>query len=218
MANPSVPPRKRGCLFYGSIVAVVLLVFLLIGALLGLRLFKKMINQYTDTAPAPLPTLEVSSGQFEQVKARVDAFKEKVRTGRAAEPLDLTADDINAMIARDQDLSPLKGKVYVTIQDGQLKGQVSAPMDQVGLPMFRGRYLNGTATFSVSLRDGTLTITPQRVEVKGQPLPETYMQNLRKENLAARLNMEPGSSNALYRLQDIKIQDGKLVIVPKTGP
>jgi hypothetical protein len=41
------------------------------------------------------------------------------------------------------------------------------------------------------------------------------MQEIRKQNLARNLNSEPRVSVALDRLSEIKVEDGKLVIVPR---
>jgi hypothetical protein len=50
--------------------------------------------------------------------------------------------------------------------------------------------------------------------VKGKPLPGVYMDKLRSENIAESLN-NPRASVALKHLQEIRITDGKLVLVPK---
>ena len=51
--------------------------------------------------------------------------------------------------------------------------------------------------------------------VKGKPLPEVYMQEIRKQNLAAALTNEPGAAAVLKGLEEIQVKEGKLVIVPK---
>jgi hypothetical protein len=135
----------------------------------------------------------------------------------------LTSDDINAWIATSPGGQSLTGKVYVTIEGDQLKGQVSLPMGQIGLPMFRGRYLNGAVTFSLSFRNGVLHVTAQDITVKGKPLPSVYMQQIRQTDLAQSATNDPETRSALERYEEIKIEDGKLIIVPKkpesdTGP
>ena len=60
-----------------------------------------------------------------------------------------------------------------------------------------------------------LSVTPQTILVKGKPLPEMYMQEIRKQNLAASLTNEPAAAAVLKGLQDIQVKEGKLVIVPK---
>lgn len=215
MANEGAKPR-RSCLFYGGITAAVLLVLALIAALLGLRMAKKMFNQFTDTKPIQFPAVQMSPAQIASVQQRVDTFREAVRAHRPRPPLALTPDEMNALITTDPDMQALKGKLYITaIQGDQLKAQLSVPMEQAGLPMFQGHYLNGTGTFAISLRNGLLRITPQAFEAKGKPLPEVYMEKVRKQNLAKSINSNPRVSVALDWLQEIQVKDGKLVIVPK---
>jgi len=217
MSEPQPSPQKnrRGCLFYGCITGIVCLVAILLAFLLGLHALKKMLNEYTDTKPMVLPTVQMSADQVAQVQRRVDGFRDAVRGGRTPPPLELTGEEIDALIENDPDFRMLKGKLYVTIEGDQVKGQMSVPMDQVGLPFFRGRYLNGTGTFGVTFHNGILTILPREVLVKGKLLPAVYMDRIRNQNLAAQANDDPRSSVALNRLQSIDVKDGKLIIVPK---
>jgi hypothetical protein len=191
---------------------------LLAGALAGFHLFKKTLNDFTDTSPVTLPTVKMSPDEMAQVRRRVDEFRTAVRGGLPAPPLALTADEINALIATDPDLQALKGKLYATIEGDQIKGQVSVPVEEAGLPMFKGRYLNGSGIFNLSLHNGILRLTAQTVSVKGKPLPEVYLQNIRKQNLAKKINSDPRDSVALDHLESIDVKDGKIVIVPKQGP
>ena len=206
---------RRGCFFYGCITSVVLLV-LVIGALLvGLHYAKKMVNQFTDTQPMELPTVQMPQDRIDKLKQRFEAFQEAVRNQRPAPPLTLSADEINVLIASGPEREAAKGKVCVSLEGDQLKGQVSVPLQHVGWGMFRGRYLNGSATFNLAFRNGALFVTAQTLAVKGSPLPETFMQQIRKENLAAKLADEPRAVAVLQGLEDIRVSDGKLVIVPR---
>lgn len=218
MPDQPTTKARRGCFFYGCLTGVVCLVAILVAFLLGLHLFKKMLNEYTDSQPAPLPAVQMASAQMEQVQRRVEVFSEAVRTGKSTSPLELSSDEINALIATDPQFQGLRGKLYVTLEDDKVKGQVSFPMSQMGLPLFRGRYLNGAGTFSVSFQNGLLRVLPKEIQVKGKPLPSVYMERIQSENLAAQANNNPQSSEALNRLQSIEIKDSKLILVPKPKP
>lgn len=214
--NDQLPkPRRRGCLFYGCLTSVVLLLLLLGTLLVGLHYVKKMVNSFTDTQPMELPTVQMSQGEVRKLKARFQAFDEAVRDHRPTPPLSLNSDEINVLLASGAEQQPLKGKFYASLEGGQLKGQVSVPLQELGLTMFKGRYLNGSATFNYSFRNGALAVSPQTVLVKGQPLPELYMQKLRQENLAVGITKDPQVAALLQGLEDIQIRDGTLVIVPK---
>lgn len=211
------PPqkRRRGCLFYGCLSGTVCLLAILIAFLLGLYQLKRMLNFYTDTHAVSLPSVQLSAAEMDLLKRRIENFQDAVRTGRPTEPLSLSADEINALIASDPNLARVKGRVYVTIEGNRLKGQVSLPLDELGLPIFRNRYLNGTGVFAVGLHRGDLLVTTDSLVVKNKPLPAVYMDRIRSENLAANLSSNPRASVALNHLQDVRIRDGKLILVPK---
>ncbi len=214
MSEP-MSQRRRGCLFYGCITGLVCLVAIVAAFLLGLHQLKKMLTQFTDSSPMTLPTTRLSQAEIGQAQDRVNNFRDAVRAGRPAEPLALTGDELNALIATNPDLRPLKGKVYLTIENGVVKGQVSLPLDQLGLRVFRGRYLNGTGKFMILLQNGVLEVTPESIVVKGKPLPAVYMDKIRTVNLAAGFNTDRRAATALGHLQAIQVQDGRLILVPK---
>jgi hypothetical protein len=203
--------RRRGCLFYGCLTSSILVLVVLAGLLLG---YLKILNSFTDTKPMPLPTVNMSDAEMAQVRQRVDAFSQDIRSGRNPNPLTLSSDELNALILTDPNLGKLKGQLYVNIEDNQVKGQLSVPTSRIGLGMFRHRYINGTGTFKVSLTNGTLYVNAQSLSVKGKPIPERYMQQVRLQNLAQGFNEDPNISVGLNKLQSIEVKDSKLIIVP----
>ncbi len=213
--NGQAPKPSRGCFFYGCIVGVVLLLIVLGALLVGLHYVRQVVIRFTDNKPMELPTLQMSKVEIEQAKQRFEAFQQEVREQRATKPLVLTADDINALIASGSEPQALKGKLYVSLEGDQVKGEVSLPLKEVGLSIFKDRYLNGTATFNLGFRDGVLVVTPRTLLVKGTPVPEVYLQEIRKQNFAAALTNDPTAAAVLKGLQDIQVKEGKVMIVPK---
>lgn len=210
------PKRQHGCLFYGCISGAACLVLILLVFLLGIHLLRKTLNQYTDTAPMKLPVVQLSQPEIEQVQHRFENFTDAANSGRPTPPLDLTSDEVNALLQNDPNFRAAKGKFYVTIVGTNLQAQVSLPMTRLGLGLLKGRYLNGTATLAVSLQNGLLDLAPLQVKVKGQPLPEVYLEKIRHENFATGINNNPRASVVLSHLRSIELKDGKLILVPKT--
>jgi hypothetical protein len=192
-----------------------LLLIVVVAGLIGIHYAKKMFNQFTDTKPLPLPVVQMSPAEIKNLHERLDAFDKALKEHRATEPLILTADDINGWIATSPGMQGMTGRVYVTIEANQLKGQVSLPMADLGLPIFKGRYLNGSVTFSLSFHNGVFHLTAQEITVKGQPLPTVYMQQIRQTDLAKDATNDPDTRASLERFEEIKIENGKLIIVPK---
>lgn len=209
---------RRGCMFYGCIVGIVLMLMLLAGVLFGLHQFKKMMNQFTDSRPMALPAVNLSPSQLDALRQRVNTFSNAVSTGKAAAPLVLNSDEVNALIAENPGSRNLSNKVYVSLQEDKVKAQVSLPMGETGIRLFRGRYLNGDATLSVSLRQTNLTVFINDVNVKGKPLPGVYMDTIRTINWAEGANTNRNGASALNKIQSIDVKDGKLVITPVEGP
>ena len=217
MTEPQQKAR-RGCLFYGCIVGVVFLLMLLAGLLVGMHYAKKMITQITDSAPIELPTAKLSTAEMEQLKQRLNAFSDSIKAGKSTPPLELTSDEINALIADNPQTKGLKGKVYVMLQGDQVKSQISVPTDDVRLPFFKHRYLNGDATLDASLRNGTLRVVIQDINIKGKPLPSVYMQNIRQINWAEGASADTNNAAALNKIKSFEVKEGKVIITPNPPP
>jgi hypothetical protein len=213
--NEQPPKPRRGCLFFGCITGAVLLAIILGALLIGLHYVKSLVNHYTDTKPMELPAVQMPEAELAQLKDRFESFQQAVREHRPTKPLTLTADDLNALIGSGGDQQAFKGKVYVSLDGDQLKGDLSVPLPEAGLSMFKGRYLNGSATFNLSFKDGRLSITPQTIRVKGEALPEVFLREIRKQNLAVAFTNDPSSAALLKGLEEIEVKEGKLVIAPK---
>jgi len=206
------PPRKgRGCLFYGCLTCVVLLLIMAVLAFVTVRFIKNQVNAYTDSQPMKLPKVEMTDTEFQKLDERVKAFGNAMEKGTPTEPLILTERDINAMIARAANLKELADKVYVAVNGNDVTGQVSIPLSRLGW-LGKGRYLNGEATFNVSLENGVLIVTAREIKVKGKLLPETFMSQLRRENLAKEAYKEEKNAEAIRKLDSIQVQESQVTI------
>jgi hypothetical protein len=140
---------------------------------------------------------------------RVKAFREAVDAGTAIEPLVLSGDDLNALI---DDNAEAKGMIYVTIEKDELKGRISIPLDKLGLPMVKGRYLNGEADLKASLFDGELIVHIDAIEVNGKKPPEQIMTDLRKQNIAKDFTKDARNAAMLRKLESLEIKDGNIIL------
>lgn len=207
--------RKRGCLFYGGITGAVLLFVLLLGALVGINYARGIINRLTDKQPMQLPTVHLPDAQMFQLHDRVDTFRDSVRDGDATAPLELSPDELNALIETDPAMALLKNHLFVAITNSELHAQVSFPAEDLGMVRLRGRFINANGIFNIGLTNGQLQITAVSLWVKGRPLPRNIMREIARENLADRFNADPRAAAGMKHLQAVDVKDGKLVIVPK---
>jgi hypothetical protein len=212
----SSPKKRRGCLFYGCATMLVLLLLFCLLAFFTVRWMKGQINAYTDSSAVQLPKVEMVESEFKALDQRVKTFSEAVQQGKPSQTLVLTERDINALIAKAPNMKELASRVYVSITNNQIKGQVSIPLR--GIASFASdRYLNGEAAFNVSMQNGVLTVTAQDVKVKGKPLPEVFMKELRKRNLAEEFLRDPKNAEAISKLESIQVEDDHVTIKARSA-
>lgn len=217
MSDPSTQPGKnrRGCAFYALVLGSAFLLLIFLGIAAGYYSVQKAVDRLTEQTPVALPKPEATPAEAAAVRQRIDGFKETVRARLPSPPLMLTDREINALIAYDPEFRGLKDSVRVDIKDGKLRGQLSLPLDRLGLEMVKGRYLNGTGTFRIKIDEGRLNVALDEVEVHGKPLPRRWMSRLRGINLAQNLNEDPHASTAIGTLESVQVSTNKLILVPK---
>jgi len=214
--NDSETPKRSGglnCFVYGCLGLLVVAVIGILVAVYGAKYaFNRVLDAYTDTQPAELPAVELAEGKVGEVEERFEVFKQAFEAGEQA-ALELTAEDINALIASEPELA---NKVRISIEGDEIKAQVSIPLDKLLADLgIKGRYLNGAASVQVAMKDGVLEAYIQSLEVKGKPLPEQFMAELRKENIAKDMNQDPEAAEKLERFDSLEVKDGKLILRAK---
>jgi hypothetical protein len=214
--------RQRGCFFYGCVIASVLIVLMIIAlalvAYLAIRTANRYLEEYTATAPRELPKVDLSEEQRKEAVDRLKAFRQAVNEGTATEPLVLTGDDLNALLEEEPQL---KGRVHLTVEGDEVKGQVSIPLSVfLDTSFTQGRYLNGEAKFKASLDNGVLIVTLDSLEVNGKSPPEQIMTDIRKQNLARDAYKDPKNAEMMRRFESLQIKDGKIILKPRApaGP
>lgn len=218
--NQTYAERKsgRGCLFCGGIVAAVLFLFLLLGVYGTYRYFKGLVMEWTDTKPVAAPAVQLSHSEVTNLQQRVHTWDDGLKHNLSVGPLTLTADEVNALVAAEAATNG-PARLFFSFNSNQVQAQLSVPLNGMFGHLLDGRYLNGSGNFAVSLHDGNLALHVKSLAVKGKPLPENFMQPLRAENFAEGWTNDPDLSEAIGKFQEIKIEDGKLTVIPKTrGP
>jgi len=204
------PPKKRGCLFYGCLAVIIFSLAASLLAYLGYRYLRHQLARFLDTTPVPIETVEISPAERDGLQQRLATFKEAMDGQKIPRELALTARDLNALIAAQA--PEWKGKVFAMIDNGRIKGRISLPLEDKGPLKLKGKYLNGIATFNASLEDGTLNVTIEQVEVKGQPLPAWILAKVRAQNPAQGLQSDPGRAQTIQKLESLRVVNDVVVL------
>lgn len=218
MTGESNPPKRRGCFFYGCLsLAIVGLLLLVLGGV-AFYLIKKTtarwINDYTETTPTPVEKVEYSPAQMEALQARLITFKQALDKGDEPTELTLTADDLNALIARQPDLAE---RIFVRIEDDKVKGHLSLPLQDLGPLKLKGRYLNGVAIFNVALENGVLDARLRDVLVNDRPLPGLLLSELKKQNLAQNFQNDPKTAADIAKFESVRVTNGAVILRNKAS-
>ena len=207
------PPKKKskwGCILGGCLGVVVIgAIGMGVAGFIGWRMLAGQVEKYTSDTPRELPVVEYSDEQMQELQAKLDRIKNASQNGEVAEPLVLTADDINALLAKEEDF---RGRVAVRIENGQFVADVSIPTDKI--PGGKGRFFNGSATANASLRNGRLDVNIDQASVNGEPVPEQYMAGIRAENIAKDLNKEEKVTEVLELFESGEIDGDKVILTP----
>jgi len=207
-------PFPWGCLIGGCLGMLLLMVGGMVALGVGsVWFYNQQIAKYTSEQARELPVVQVTPEELEQLELRVEEFQEKFEQGQTPEQLILTADDINALISKQEQL---RGKVFVTLEDGLIQAEVSIPASAI--PGGKGRFFNGSVTLDASLEDGVLIVTLQDAEVNGQAVPEDLMSGIRKENLAKDFYKDPDMAKKLRKFESLVIEGDRMILTPKTVP
>ncbi|WP_169973081.1 hypothetical protein [Tautonia rosea] len=217
---PAAPPERKGpgCLFWGclisgilfvvTVILIIALVFFARGKLIG------VIEEYTDPAPVELPEIQLAEEERQEVIARWETFKEAMDEGRKEE-LSLSSDEFN--LVAQHVVAEAEGRVHFTIEGDKLRGQVSIPVEDLGQKLLGtdkldGRYFNASGTFDVFLRNGLLVLQIQEAEVKGEPVPDEVMDQVRGQNLAESMADNPEQRELFSKFESIEVKDGRIIL------
>jgi hypothetical protein len=217
-----MPPKKRGCWFYGCLTLAILVVVGGIATWFSVRYFLRsaggLLDHYTSTNPVPIESVSVAPVELKSLQDRVGSFMQGLDGQKGSRELKLTAHDINALIQNDPQYKDTKGRLFVMIDDDQIKAKISMPLDDLGPFKLKGRFLNGTAAVTVALENGLLEVRLKDVQVGGNSLPGPIISELKKMNFAEDYQKNPDASRAIDKLESIQVKDGTLILRAKEPP
>ena len=215
------PPQRKGmgCLGRGCLILLVFAIVLMIACVAGVfwgfqrnsaimhGIYWLAKTHSIAEAPVPVPEFTGSDTQIQSVRERWQDFEQRTRAGQAAE-IELSADDINALIAANRDTW---GKVSVSIEDNQLRVQTSTPLGEIlNRP---GYYFNGNIT--LELKGAQSLDNPQlnRIVVNGEQVPSDL---LSWKYRGRRLREYLADYRNSYDIGTIELRDGKLILRSRT--
>ncbi len=220
------PPSSSGKK-WGMGCGIGCLAVLVIGAILGVVGFnyaKKAVVNFVESSTSEMPVeLEkplVAPATIESAVMRFDEFSTAMENGDVTGPLELTADDINALIANHPKFSALSDSMVVSIEGDQLTSEVSVNIDDLNIPesflsdAIAGKFFNGEVTLRAQMQGGQPALFIDGISIGGSPVPAQFMSELSKENILKEAASEPELKPYLDKIGELKVEGGRLIIAP----
>jgi hypothetical protein len=215
------PPRKGlGCFGRGCLILLVFLIVLAIacfaGVYWGLHRHSALFygnywlakTRSIAKAPTPVPEFNASNQQIQLVQERWQDFEQKTRAGQPAE-IELSADDINALIATSDDV---RGKVFASIDGDQLRLQASLPIGGVlGRP---GYYFNGDVIIELKGAQSLDSPRLSRITINGEQVPTDFLNWKYRFRELREYLAEQGNA---YDVGAIEVREGKVILRSRTN-
>src|SRR5215467_2518548 len=177
------PPRRKGlgCFARGCLIllifAIVLAIACFAGMYWGLHRHSALFygsywlakTRSIAEAPTPVPEFTGSDQRIQAVRERWQDFEQKTRAGQPAE-IELSADDINGLIATSADM---RGKLFASIEGNQLRLQASVPIGGfLGRP---GYYFKGDVAIELNGAQSPEHLQFSRVTINGEEVPTDFL-------------------------------------------
>ena len=195
------PPRSRRRRILAGLAIAGVIVCGAGGAAYGF--VRSQVSSFTSQKQAELPRVKMSRQRLARVESKLEAFSQQSRGGRrpAIRDLTLSTEEINALVHKEP---RLRDAIYIRVEDGQLKADVSVPADL--LPGGEGRFFNAQVTFDVGIEDGRLQLHVACATVDGRDVPEGLMAAVRERNFAKPLYNDREIAQLLANIESIHLE------------
>jgi hypothetical protein len=202
------PPRRgMGCFGKGCLILGVFFFLLGLAFICGTWIAMRYVRaEYFPAERVQLPVSPATEDEQEAVRARWNAFE---RTSRAHKPakIELTADDLNALIASEP---KLRGNAFVTIDKNVARLRLSVPLGDVR--WLKGHYLNAECTVQAAPDGSPDEAQITSIVVNGRSVGEEAL-NWQYGPFAVRRYISEWSNEK--NLQTFQIADNKVVLETK---
>jgi hypothetical protein len=217
--------RKRGCVLKGCLVLFI--VVMLMGVIMGTvgTYLYYGFAPFLTPEPAPIRIYPATDAQYQAVLAKVRPFSQAIEAGVEA-PLELTADDLDILIARDPAWADLRGKLYLAIVNNELVADVSTRADEEDNSQVQ-LFFNGRFFLRASIAGGEFTAVMRRLEtLSGKPLPSLLARCVASpgfaqswdESINRRIKDNSYLARYLSRLRTATIEHSRILVISAGTP
>lgn len=226
--DPGLPPARRagmGCVAKGCLTLAVVAILLI--AVTGYLSYRgvQMVRGYLSDHPANVRVYPATDEQYQAVQQKLAPFVTGLENNQRAS-VELTADDLNTLVARDPNFADLRGRAAFSLARERLVADLSVPLN-VGRTGERSQiYFNGRFETGLLVDDGVVSLQPRAISVNGASVPRWLMDLLQKPEAMKgfdqafndNVNQEPKVRDVLRHLRTLRIEGDRLVLTSTGEP
>jgi len=211
-----------GCFAKGCLT-VLILGFLFIAVIGGgcWYFYKRTFNNLTSTGPADVRAETPTTAQTRSAESSLAQLNEAMSRNQGT-TVEFTGPELNHLLARDSDLSWLRGRSRIDIADSTMTVALSAPLDKLSWPGLKGRWFNGTVRFSMTYGSGTFQLEIISAEANGNEFPTAFLSAFNSsfneamnQSFQEELARNEQGNEFWSHVKSISLQGDKLVITTK---
>jgi hypothetical protein len=208
--------RGPGCLGCGC--GILVLLFVLVAVLLAGLLYeiKQKGTAVTSATAAQIPSFDGGDTMYQAANQKLNDFTDAVQNGQPGH-LQLSADEINTLIAHNPAFASYGAHAFVTLQDNNVNLKASLSGSAIPFGLLNGRYGNFEADFTPAYDadNKTLSFTIHQLKSGDQAMTPDQLASLQSEIdalLQIELEQSAAGKNFLDHAKSITIQNGQLDI------
>lgn len=228
--NRVQPAPKSGggggkCCGIGCLLTLVATVVLTVVAVFGVKSYlTNLAKKVVADEPIRIEKPVLTEADIADAKARFDAFGAAAKSADGAPvPLELTENDINAILFYHPSFKELSGSTRVFLNGDTMTAVASLDLDDYDIPfkflkkVTEDKYLNVETGLVMNMIGGRPVLNVDSLTVNGMKAPEWFMKEFRNENLLEEAYSKPKVKAFFDQIEDFSIEDSKLKILPKAS-
>lgn len=211
-----------GCFAKGCLT--VLIVGFLCIAVVGVGgwlFYKKTFRNLTSSEPADIKVEKATPAQMTAAEESRTRLDEGIARNQET-TVEFTGPELNYLLQRNTDWDFLRGRSRIDIADSTMTVALSAPLDRMPWPGFKGRWFNGTVRFSMTYASNQFQLEIISAEANGNRFPDALLSRFNSsldeamnDEFRKEVRKNTRQSEFWSHVKSIVIQGDKLVITTK---
>ena len=211
-----------GCFAKGCLT--VLIVGFLCVAVVGVGgwlFYKRTFKNLTSSEPADVRIENATPAETAAADGSRTRLDEAIARNQET-TVEFTGPELNYLIQNNSDWDFLRGRSRIDIADSTMTVALSAPLDRLPWPGFKGRWFNGTVRFSMTYTSGEFQLEIISAEANGSRFPDALLSRFNSsfddamnDEFRKEVRKNTRQSEFWSHVKSIALQGDKLVITTK---